>query len=326
MFATRPPGCGKTTLATLLAKQKKDNQRFVTLSATTAKLAQVREVFEKAVNEAQLLGRQTILFVDEIHRFSKLQQDTFLPQVESGAITLVGATTENPSFELNGALLSRCRVFVLHKIESKHIYTLLQRATKVASPSAIVADDALSFLADQCNGDARMALNALEMALLSAAPHTNNIGTPETPTSHAVVTLAHVKAGFQRSHALYDRKGDAHYDCISALHKSIRGSDGDAALYWLGRMLQGGENPLYIARRLIRVASEDVGLADSQALPLAVAAFQACHAIGTIPISGNHLDEILRQECRNATSSWPIAPSTWRGHQKASKYTKPSSA
>ncbi|RHY65727.1 hypothetical protein DYB30_012717 [Aphanomyces astaci] len=199
MILWGPPGCGKTTVAMLLAKQKKDSQRFVALSATTAKLAHVREVFEKAVNEAQLLGRQTILFVDEIHRFSKLQQ------VEAGMITLVGATTENPSFELNAALLSRCRVFVLSKIQPDHIQHLLRRAAR-----------------------------------------------------------------------------DAHYDCISALHKSIRGSDGDAALYWLGRMMQGGENPLYVARRLIRVASEDVGLADAHALPLATSCFQACHAIGLI--------------------------------------------
>ncbi|RHY91813.1 hypothetical protein DYB31_014209, partial [Aphanomyces astaci] len=267
MILWGPPGCGKTTVAMLLAKQKKDSQRFVALSATTAKLAHVREVFEKAVNEAQLLGRQTILFVDEIHRFSKLQQ------VEAGMITLVGATTENPSFELNAALLSRCRVFVLSKIQPDHIQHLLRRAASITSPSTPVDDDALAFLAHQCNGDARIALNALEMALLSTtssrdALPTPNPRNPETPNPPPV-TLVHVKAGFQRSHALYDRKGDAHYDCISALHKSIRGSDGDAALYWLGRMMQGGENPLYVARRLIRVASEDVGLADAHALPLA---------------------------------------------------------
>ncbi|KAF0696829.1 Aste57867_12430 [Aphanomyces stellatus] len=258
-----PPGCGKTTLASLISKQKKDTAKFVMLSATTAKLTHVREVFEKAVNEAQLLGRKTILFVDEIHRFTKLQQDTFLPYVENGTITLIGATTENPSFELNSALLSRCRVFLLHKIAADDVLRLLRRACDTEGRP--VDPGALEFLAHQCNGDARVALNSLEMAALATT---------------GAVTLDDVKAGFQRSHAIYDRAGDAHYDCISAMHKSIRGSDADAALYWLGRMMEGGENPLYVARRLIRVASEDVGLGDPSALPLAVSAFQACHAIG----------------------------------------------
>ncbi|RHZ10042.1 hypothetical protein DYB31_003227 [Aphanomyces astaci] len=221
MILWGPPGCGKTTVAMLLAKQKKDSQRFVALSATTAKLAHVREVFEKAVNEAQLLGRQTILFVDEIHRFSKLQQVSH-SAVEAGMITLVGATTENPSFELNAALLSRCRVFVLSKIQPDHIQQLLRRAAR-----------------------------------------------------------------------------DAHYDCISALHKSIRGSDGDAALYWLGRMMQGGENPLYVARRLIRVASEDVGLADAHALPLAtVEVYKAYKRVKQTIDQGNDPDVPLH--LRNA--------------------------
>ncbi|KAH9102073.1 hypothetical protein AeMF1_021279 [Aphanomyces euteiches] len=267
MILWGPPGCGKTTIARLVSKHKKDNAKFVALSATTAKLTHVRDVFDKAVTEGQLLGRKTILFVDEIHHFTKLQQDTFLPYVENGTITLIGATTENPSFELNSALLSRCRVFVLQRISPEDIIHLLRRACDANFQGRQVDDAALDFLAHQCNGDARIALNSLEMAIYSV-------------DTGATVTLENVKAGFQRSHAIYDRVGDAHYDCISALHKSIRGSDADAALYWLGRMLEGGENPLYIARRLIRVASEDVGLADTQSLPLAVSAFQACHAIG----------------------------------------------
>ncbi|OQR93430.1 ATPase WRNIP1 [Achlya hypogyna] len=283
MILWGPPGCGKTSLAMLIARLVQANTKFISLSATTAKVATVRDVFEKAVADYQLLGRSTVLFVDEIHRFTKMQQDSFLPCVENGTITLIGATTENPSFEINSALLSRCRVFILAKITTPVVLALLRRA--VASglivphgcdpnrPPVVAADDsALEYLAHQCNGDARIALNSLEMAVHG--------GQRDPATNTIALTEADVKAGFRRSHALYDRKGDAHYDCISALHKSVRGSDDSAALYWLGRMLEGGENPLFIARRLIVIASEDVGLADSHALPLAAATFQACHAIG----------------------------------------------
>ncbi|OQS03870.1 ATPase WRNIP1-like [Thraustotheca clavata] len=285
MILWGPPGCGKTSLAMVVAQLVQANTRFVSLSATTAKVATVREVFEKAVSEYQLLGRSTVLFVDEIHRFTKLQQDSFLPCVENGTITLIGATTENPSFEINSALLSRCRVFTLNKISTATIKALLQRGIRSGyvlpngwdpeSPPAIdMDDDALEYLAHQCNGDARIALNSLEMAV-----H----GQKKDPASNVIkITEEDVRAGFRRSHALYDRKGDVHYDCISALHKSVRGSDADASLYWLGRMLEGGENPLFIARRLIVIASEDVGLADLHALPIATATFQACHAIGTL--------------------------------------------
>ncbi|XP_053361620.1 ATPase WRNIP1 [Clarias gariepinus] len=291
-----PPGCGKTTLAHIIASssKKKGTARFVTLSATSTSTNEVREVIKQAQNELRLCKRKTILFIDEIHRFNKLQQDTFLPHVECGTITLIGATTENPSFQVNSALLSRCRVLVLEKLSVSAMSSILRRAVDSlglivlpdncsgtghsAERQVFIEQKALDTIAHLCDGDARAALNGLQLAVQACMSKTLNRET-HTPQD-TVVQEEHVKEGLQRSHILYDRAGEEHYNCISALHKSMRGSDENAALYWLGRMLEGGEDPLYVARRLVRFASEDVGLADPAALPQAVSAFQACHFIG----------------------------------------------
>lgn len=299
-----PPGCGKTTLAHIIAhSSKKNGTRFVTLSATSAKTSDVREVISQAQNEKRLLKRKTILFIDEIHRFNKSQQDTFLPHVECGTITLIGATTENPSFQVNSALLSRCRVIVLEKLSVEAMEAILMRAIKSLGIQVLSQDESLSgsvngsnskssescvyieraainTLACLCDGDARTGLNGLQMAVqarLTKLPHQSNM---HDFSSRIVIKEDHVKEGLQRSHILYDRAGEEHYNCISALHKSMRGSDENASLYWLARMLEGGEDPLYVARRLVRFASEDIGLADPLALTQAVAAYQGCHFIG----------------------------------------------
>ncbi|XP_043921100.1 ATPase WRNIP1 [Protopterus annectens] len=299
-----PPGCGKTTLAHIIANNcKKSSTRFVTLSATSASTNDVREIIKQAQNEQRLTKRKTIIFIDEIHRFNKLQQDTFLPHVECGTITLIGATTENPSFQVNAALLSRCRVIVLEKLPADEMEIILKRAIVslgihiedeeddceslnvcgYSEPPVYIEKNAVNTVAQLCDGDARTGLNALQLAIQArlAAEHVplcqnKQGGTPQK----IVITEEHVKEGLQRSHILYDRAGDEHYNCISALHKSMRGSDENASLYWLARMLEGGEDPLYVARRLVRFASEDVGLADPQALTQAVAAYQGCHLIG----------------------------------------------
>ncbi|XP_041849593.1 ATPase WRNIP1 [Melanotaenia boesemani] len=296
-----PPGCGKTTLAHIIASasKKRGTARFVTLSATSASINEVREVIKQAQNELRLCKRKTILFIDEIHRFNKSQQDTFLPHVECGTITLIGATTENPSFQVNAALLSRCRVLVLEKLSVEAMGSILNRAVATlgirvrekgpAKPknedhvngnelNIFIEQKALETIAYLCDGDARAGLNGLQLAVQAQMNLTQPAqdGTPQ----EIVVTEEHVKEGLQRSHILYDKAGEEHYNCISALHKSMRGSHENASLYWLGRMLEGGEDPLYVARRLIRFASEDVGLADPSALPQAVSAFQACHFIG----------------------------------------------
>ena len=266
----------KTSLANVIAKkcQKDPGLRFVKLSATTAGVAEVKEVVKVAKNEAAMFKRATVLFMDEVHRFNKLQQDSFLPHVESGTITLIGATTENPSFSLNTALLSRCRVIVLEKLSGDSVVMILTKACEArgvtigqAKDNAAIDKEVLKYLSDMCDGDARTALNTLQLALDSAKEDSQ-------------VTLEQVKESLKRSHVLYDRKGDEHYHCASALQKSIRGSDDNAALYWTMRMLQGGEDPLYIARRFVRIASEDVGLGDPQALPMAVSAMQGCQLIG----------------------------------------------
>ena len=272
-----PPGSGKTTLASVIAHTTQ--ARFVALSAVTAGVADLRRVVDDAAKLLRATGRRTILFIDEIHRFSKSQQDAILPHVERGTVTLIGATTENPSFEVNAALLSRSRVFTLHALSDEDIRALLVRALGDAERGLgalplTIDDVALAALATYANGDARTALNALELAA-SVAPE-----IPDSAEGARRIDLATIEDALQHRALLYDKAGEEHYNLISALHKSLRGSDPDAALYWLGRMLEAGEDPLYVVRRLIRFASEDVGMADPQALLVCVAAQQAAHFIG----------------------------------------------
>jgi putative ATPase len=268
-----PPGVGKTTLARVIAQQTR--RRFVPFSAVTSGIKEIREVMA-AAERAQAAGQRTILFVDEIHRFNRAQQDAFLPYVESGAITLIGATTENPSFEVNSALLSRARVHVLEALSDDDILALLRRALADGERGvrAQAEEAVLRRIAGFANGDARVALNLLEAAALGAPA-----AAPETG-DRPVITPAGLEATLQHKALLYDRAGEQHFNLISALHKSLRNSDPDAALYWLARMLEGGEDPMYVARRLVRFASEDVGLADPRALEQTLAARAAVEAIG----------------------------------------------
>ncbi len=266
-----PPGVGKTTLASIIAGRTRSE--FINFSAVTSGIKEIKEVMKQA-EQSRRAGMRTVLFVDEIHRFNKAQQDAFLPFVERGSIILIGATTENPSFEINAALLSRCRVFVLKALEEKDLVKLLHNALE--SPKGFggqnvkISAGSIRAIAAFANGDARTALNTLEMAVLNGEISAEGITVaPET-----------LEQCISRKSLLYDKNGEEHYNLISALHKSMRNSDPDAAIYWMLRMLEGGENPLYIARRLIRFASEDVGMADSQALQVAVAAYQACHFLG----------------------------------------------
>lgn len=266
-----PPGVGKTTLARILAGKTKAD--FVDFSAVTSGIKEIKEVMARAEKSRQM-GIRTVLFVDEIHRFNKAQQDAFLPYVEKGSIILIGATTENPSFEINAALLSRCRVFVLKALDEDDLVCMLKRALKnpvgYGNERVDISDEQLAVIARYANGDARMALNTLETAVLNGEMSAEKITVTDESLSQCIT----------RRSLLYDKNGEEHYNMISALHKSMRNSDPDAAVYWLCRMLDGGEEPLYIARRLIRFASEDVGMADPQALSLAVAAYQACHFNG----------------------------------------------
>lgn len=267
-----PPGSGKTTLARLIARLTRAT--FVQLSAVSSGLDDLRRAVQDALERRKLYATKTILFVDEIHRWSKAQQDALLPHVEQGVITLIGATTENPSFEVISALLSRTRVVVLKALEVGQIEVILRRALSDAERGfgklrVENADQAVGYIAQLANGDARVALNTLELAVTSAAK--NGVAQLDEEL---------IKRSLQRTHLVYDKGGEEHYNIISALHKSLRGSDANAALYWLGRMLEAGEDPLYVARRLIRFASEDIGLADPQALVQATAAFQAAHEIG----------------------------------------------
>ncbi|MEY4744515.1 MAG: hypothetical protein RL272_460 [Candidatus Parcubacteria bacterium] len=284
MILWGPPGTGKTTLARLVASLT--SSRFIALSAVSSGVAELRQVVAEAQDRFKLHGTRTIVFVDEIHRWNKAQQDAFLPHVEDGTVTLIGATTENPSFEVNSALLSRSRVFVLSKLEAGDIVILLRRAVDDAGRGlggrVTASDDVLRLIADVADGDARAALNALELAAGAARGIGNGPEKRVDAPGAAVVQLRRedVAKVLTRSHFLYDKTGEEHYNIISALHKSMRGSDPDAALYWLGRMLESGEEPLYVARRLVRFASEDVGLADPQALVQANAAFQAAHQLG----------------------------------------------
>ena len=277
-----PPGVGKTTLARIIAQRTKAN--FIDFSAVTSGIKEIKEVMGRA-ESARLLGERTILFVDEIHRFNKAQQDAFLPYVEKGSITLIGATTENPSFEINSALLSRCKVFVLQALTQEELTGLLRSALNdprgFPGQKIEISDGLLSLLSGFANGDARVALNTLEMVVLNGDLRTDGDG-PRTVVSKAILEQC-----ISKKSLLYDKNGEEHYNLISALHKSMRNSDPDAAVYWLARMLEAGEDPLYVARRLVRFASEDVGLADSRALELAVAAYQACHFIGMPECSVN---------------------------------------
>ena len=285
MLLWGPPGSGKTTLALAIARYTK--ARFIQISAVTSSVAEVREVVKRAEFDRSMHGRRTILFVDEIHRFNKAQQDAFLPHVESGRIILVGATTENPSFEVIAPLLSRCRVYVLEQLAPEDVRTVMRRALAsdkgLAAFSAAVSDDALGYLIMVAQGDARAALTALELAVTAAEPErdmTELSGNSDRVPGHRVVDLALAKDVVQRKFLLYDKAGEEHHNLISALHKSLRDSDPDGALYWLARMLEAGEDPLYVARRLVRFASEDVGMANPNALVIANAAKDACHFIG----------------------------------------------
>lgn len=273
-----PPGVGKTTLAQIIAHTTKAN--FINFSAVTSGIKDIRTVMQRA-DDNRRFGARTIVFVDEIHRFNRAQQDAFLPFVEKGAIILIGATTENPSFEVNGALLSRCKVFVLKALTQEDIKGILQRALKdprgFGRDKVHLEEENLDFLARLFNGDARSALSTLEMVVLNGERKPDGI--------HISRELIEQCTG--KKALLYDKSGEEHYNLISALHKSMRNSDPDAAVYWLARMLEAGEDPLYIARRVVRFASEDVGIADSRGLEIAVAAYQACHFIGMPECSVN---------------------------------------
>ena len=274
-----PPGVGKTTLASIIANRTRSN--FINFSAVTSGIKEIKDVMKEA-DENRHLGIRTVLFVDEIHRFNRAQQDAFLPFVEKGSIILIGATTENPSFEVNAALLSRCKVFVLKALEEADIERLLNHALTsekgFAYQNVQMTERQIKAIASFANGDARTALNTLEMAVLNG----------EITPDGIVITDESMEQCISKKSLLYDKSGEEHYNIISALHKSMRNSDPDAAIYWMNRMLSAGENPLYIARRLVRFASEDVGMADSNALQVAVAAYQACHFLG-VPECDVHL-------------------------------------
>ncbi|KAI7866890.1 DNA polymerase III, clamp loader complex, gamma/delta/delta subunit [Spinellus fusiger] len=274
MILWGPPGCGKTTLARIISKTTK--HKFIELSATQIGTAEIKKTLEDAQRYEKLTSHHTIVFVDEMHRLTRAQQDMFLPLVEKGTVCWIGATTENPSFKVNSALLSRCRVFVLQQLSQEHIVTIVERAIvqwRMEHDSCLETpleseNEVIRMLALRSDGDARYALNTLEVMLAIS---------PSKDTPLATKTL---QDALQRANVSYDKNGEEHYNIISALHKSVRGSDANAALYWLGRMLEAGEDPLYVARRLIRMASEDIGLADNAALGLAVSAYQACEKIG----------------------------------------------
>ncbi|MEN0664843.1 replication-associated recombination protein A [Caldifermentibacillus hisashii] len=278
-----PPGVGKTTLAKIIANQTQSE--FINFSAVTSGIKDIRNVMKEA-EERRQLGEKTILLIDEIHRFNKAQQDAFLPYVENGSIILIGATTENPSFEVNSALLSRTKVFVLHKLTSSEIVELLKQA--IVNPNGYglqkveIDDQTLSAIAEFSDGDARTALNTLEMAVLNGNKQEDSIIIREEDLSQII----------NRKSLLYDKNGEEHYNIISALHKSMRNSDVNVAIYWLSRMLEAGEDPLFIARRLVRFASEDIGLADNRALEIAVSVFQACQFIG-MPECNVHLTQAV---------------------------------
>ena len=279
-----PPGVGKTTLARIIATQTKSE--FINFSAVTSGIKEIKKVMQEA-DENKKLGVKTIVFVDEIHRFNKAQQDAFLPFVEKGSIVLIGATTENPSFEVNNALLSRCRVFVLKELTSEDILSLLKRALKsekgFGAYKVDISDDDLKIIAEFANGDARSALATLDMVVINGEVDKKN---------KIKISKESIEDCLTKKTLLYDKDGEEHYNIISALHKSMRNSDPDAAVYWLARMLEAGEDPLYIARRVTRFAAEDIGLADTNALNVAINAYHACHFIG-VPECNVHLTEAV---------------------------------
>ena len=279
-----PPGVGKTTLARVIALQTKAS--FIDFSAVTSGIKEIRQVMMKA-DENRAYGVRTIVFVDEIHRFNKAQQDAFLPFVEKGSIILIGATTENPSFEINGALLSRCKVFVLQALSADDLVKLLKHALNdergFGGQDIKIDEDMLYMIANFANGDARTALSTLEMVILNGDVDKKGVTT---------VTKETLEQCISKKSLLYDKDGEEHYNLISALHKSMRNSDPDAAVYWLARMLEAGEDPLYVARRVLRFGAEDIGLADPRAMEIGVAAYQACHFIG-MPECTVHLTEAV---------------------------------
>ena len=270
-----PPGTGKTTVARIIAGFS--SAKFVSFSAVTSGIKDVKEVIARAKDDRKYYGKKTILFIDEIHRFNKAQQDVFLPFVEDGTIVLIGATTQNPSFEVNPALLSRSRVYVFHELTTENIKSIIERAIGekergLGETRLELSDDALTHIASRAHGDARVALSGLELAVQNTPPDTDGV---------TLLTLPITEEAMQKRALMYDKGGEEHFNIISALHKSVRDSDPDAALYWLMRMLEGGEDPLYVARRLIRMAVEDIGIADPRALTLAVSAKEAYHFLGT---------------------------------------------
>jgi putative ATPase len=295
-----PPGTGKTTIAKAIVNSSNSTStfyRFVSLSAVTSGVKDVRDAVDEARKLRLKTNQTTVLFVDEVHRFNKSQQDSFLPVIEDGSIVFVGATTENPSFHLITPLLSRCRVLTLNPLQPHHLVLLLNRAVTDIDKGLVqslgfrsgsgssqvdvsVGEDVVDFIANNCDGDARVALNVLEIAAVNAAARVQHDNEECKDDVGVNVSVEDAKEALQCKHLAYDKAGEEHYNLISALHKSMRGSDADAAIYWLARMLKGGEEPLYIARRLVRFASEDVGLADPLALNQAVSCYQACHFIG----------------------------------------------
>ncbi len=302
-----PPGVGKTTLAGIIAGRT--HARFINFSAVTSGIKEIKEVMAQA-ESSRRVGVKTVVFVDEIHRFNQAQQDAFLPYVEKGSIILIGATTENPSFEINSALLSRCRVFVLQALSPENVAELLRRTLKSQKGFGYlnidITDDMVDMIARFANGDARTALNVLEMAVTNG----------EISADKTTITPEVLRQCVGKKSLLYDKKGEEHYNLISALHKSMRNTDPDAAVYWLARMLEAGEDPLYVARRLVRFASEDVGMADSQALQVAVAAYQACHFLG-MPECDVHLSHAVIY-----LSMAPKSNSAYMAYEKAKKDAK----